>query len=183
MATSTRALMIAFIAVVGAFIGSTFWVQRVGEGIDADTVLISRAVAPGIEVLSDVRPELRDLETNVVRFPRGRASERQVANSRARLDALLAHFLSLPTDRTEAELFSKMQGAIRAFDEASERAMEQARGGKQRSMVEQNLLPLADNASEQIKALISYEARAVEDAAVRIEKERTRANRLALERD
>src|ERR1700719_4400785 len=90
MGTSTRALLVAFLAVVAAFIGSTIWAQRAARGIDADTLLISRHAAPAIEVLSSARVELRELETLAARSVEGQATRAEVAESRRRLDDLLA---------------------------------------------------------------------------------------------
>jgi len=184
MATSTRALLISFFAVVGAFIGSTIWAQRLARGIDADTLFISRGAAPGIELLSNVRAEMRELETQVIRFTDGRGSERLVASTRGRLDSLLGQFRTLPADANAPALFEKMQTALRAFDEAAERTMEKARSGQHaRETVEAELRPMGDAASEAIKALIAYDAGAVEAAARRIETERRRADRIAYELD
>src|SRR5512140_1142371 len=98
MATSTRALVVAFLAVVAAFVASTFWVQVQAEGIDADTLLISRDAAPGGQVISDLRAELRDLEARVNRGVAGRDhSMDEIADSRRRVDELLGRALALPT--------------------------------------------------------------------------------------
>ncbi|HUJ28316.1 MAG TPA: HAMP domain-containing sensor histidine kinase [Myxococcales bacterium] len=182
MATSTRALLIAFLAVVGAFISSTLWVQHAARSIDADTVMISRDAAPGIELLSDARAELRDLETRVIRFTRGRATAQEVSASRSRLDSVLGRFLTLPTDAQEAALFSHMQASIRAFDEAGERAMERSRHWP-REVEPVELQTLGDQAGQAIKDLIAYDAHSVENAADQIERARVRADRVAYELD
>ena len=54
--------MAAFLAVIAAFTASTVWVGRSARSIDADALLISRDAAPGIEVLSNLRAEMRTLE-------------------------------------------------------------------------------------------------------------------------
>ena len=45
------------------------------------------------------------------------------------MDVLLEQAVALPTDAPEAVLLGKLHSAVRAFDEAAERALEQARGG------------------------------------------------------
>src|SRR5207302_11259454 len=67
MGTSTRILAVAFVAVVAAFIGSTILVQRESRVIDADATLISRDAAPGIQVISNLRVELREMQTRALR--------------------------------------------------------------------------------------------------------------------
>src|SRR4051812_29952158 len=119
-----RRLFVAFLAVVAAFIGSTVRTQREAARIDADALFISRDAAPGIQYISDARAELRVLETDVVRN-----DAEAVAQSRRRLDELLAKALALPTDPTEAALFARMQAEIRALDRTVERALEEARLG------------------------------------------------------
>src|SRR3954466_7925578 len=120
MATSARALVVAFLAVVAAFVGSTWWVQLQARDIDADTLLISRDAAPGVEVISDLRSELRELQGRVIRRIIGRQrSADEVAESRRRVDDLLARAMALPTDREETRLFVHLQSSIRAFDEAA----------------------------------------------------------------
>src|SRR3954469_672319 len=102
MATSSRALLVAFFAVVAAFIGSTILAQRAAQTIDEEAVFISRDAAPGIATLSDLRAELRSLEAGVAsavetRDPSG------VTQSRARIDRLMAQALALPNTRFEVE--------------------------------------------------------------------------------
>src|SRR4051812_42679986 len=117
MAASTRALLVAFFAVVVAFIGSTIWAQRAARGIDADTLLISRDAAPGIEVMSDLRAELRNLEIETLRgVDVGDAG--RVSVVRTRLDALVARAVALPNDPQEATMLGRLQAEMRAFDEA-----------------------------------------------------------------
>ena len=67
MTTSLRVLAVAFVAVVVAFIGASVLVQRSARVIDADALRISRDAAPGIQVVSDLRSELRELQTQVMR--------------------------------------------------------------------------------------------------------------------
>src|SRR5947199_1771209 len=182
MRNSTGVLLAAFLAVVVAFIGSTIGAQRATRGIDEDAVMISRDAAPGIETLSDLRAELREMESMVIRSVSGRQPEDRVAGSRARVDALLAKALALPIDAAEASLFGKLQVELRAFDEAAERALEQARGGQRvqaRATIESELRPLSDRVGSAAKDLVEYDARMAQEAAERIERARIRSNRLA----
>src|SRR4051812_50135151 len=131
MATSTRALVVAFLAVVAAFVGSTWWVQLQARDIDADTLLISRDAAPGVEVISDLRSELRELQGRVIRGIIGRQrSADEVAESRRRGGDLLARALALPPDRGETPPLVPLPSRIPALDPAARRAPEQARGGE-----------------------------------------------------
>jgi signal transduction histidine kinase len=187
MATSTRALVAAFLAVVAAFVGSTFWVQVQAEGIDADTLLISRDAAPGVQVISDLRTELRELEARIVRGVAGHArATGEIAESRKRVDDLLGRALELPTSPEEAALFARLQSDIRAFDEASERALEQARGGqlaKAQATVDADVRPAADIAGTAARQLVEYNARDAEQAARRIETARNKGRRIAWQLD
>src|SRR3954468_13647452 len=91
MTASTRVLAVAFVAVVGAFIGSTVLVQRSARVIEIDAAAISRDAAPSVQVLSDLRAEIRELQTRVMRAVAGREglpSPPEVAQSRRRVDEL-----------------------------------------------------------------------------------------------
>lgn len=187
MATSTRALVAAFLAVVAAFVGSTFWVQVQAEGIDADTLLITRDAAPGVQVISDLRAELRELEARVIRGVAGHARfNDEIAQSRKRVDDLLGRALELPTSPEEAALFARLHSDIRSFDEAAERALEQARGGqraKAQATVDADVRPAADATGVAARELVEYNARATEQAAHRIEAARMQGRRIAWELD
>ncbi|HET9752320.1 MAG TPA: MCP four helix bundle domain-containing protein, partial [Myxococcales bacterium] len=187
MATSTRALVVAFLAVVAAFVGSTYWVQVQAQGIDADTLLISRDAAPGVQVISDLRAELRELEARVIRGVAGHShAGDEIAESRKRVDDLLARALELPTAPEEAALFARLHRNIRAFDEVAERALEQARGGqpgKAQATVDADLRPAADLAGAAARELVEYNARDAEQAARRIEAARLQGRRIAWELD
>src|SRR3954471_15079152 len=89
MGTSTRWLAVSFLAVVATFIGSTVLVQHQAREIDAEAALISRDAAPGIQVISDLRGELREMQSHVVRAVLGRRSPDDVGASRQRVDRLL----------------------------------------------------------------------------------------------
>ncbi|HEY6909198.1 MAG TPA: ATP-binding protein [Myxococcales bacterium] len=187
MATSTRALVVAFLAVVVAFVASTFWVQVQAQGIDADTLLISRDAAPGVQVISDLRAELRELEARVIRGISGHnRSPDDIAESRRRMDELLARALELPTSPEEAALFGRLHSDIRSFDEAAERALEQARSGhaaRAQLTVDNDVRPAADAAGAAARELVEYDARATEQAAHRIEAARLQGRRIAWELD
>ena len=129
MGTSTRILVVAFVAVVAAFIGSTVLVQHQAREIDAYAAQITRDAAPSIQVISDLRTEVRELQSHVARTVDAGAPAAEVEQSRRRVDALLEQAVSLPTDATAAVLLGKLHSAVRAFDESAERALEQARSG------------------------------------------------------
>jgi signal transduction histidine kinase len=186
MGTSTRILAVAFVAVVAAFIGATILVQRESRVIDADAVLISRDAAPGIHVISDLRVELREMQTRVLRFVESGAPGADVADSRRRLDDLLEQAVALPADAREALLLGKLHSAVRAFDEATERALEQAHGGHREEAirtVRNDVWRLADIAGSAANDLVQHDVRAAEGAAQRIEAARSRGNRIAWQLD
>ena len=185
MASSSRTLLIAFFAVVAAFFGSTIWAQRAARGIDADTLMISREAAPAIQALSDLRAELRTLELEAIRSLDTRDGDR-VTHARNRIDALLATALVLPNDDLEKAGLGKLQADLRAFDEAAERAMVQARAGELEAAHDTlsfEARPRGDAAAAMAKDLVDYDARLAEAAAVRIERARNRANRFAYQLD
>ena len=186
MGTSTRILAVAFVAVVAAFIGSTILVQRESRVIDADATLISRDAAPGIQVISNLRVELREMQTRALRVIESGAPGAEVADSRRRLDQLLEQAVGLPTDAHEALLLGKLHSAVRAFDEATERALEQARGGHREEAartVRGDVWRLADVAGAAANELVLYDVKAAESAAQRIEAARRRGNRTAWQLD
>jgi signal transduction histidine kinase len=186
MGTSTRILAVAFVAVVAAFIGSTVLVQRESRVIDADATLISRDAAPGIQVISNLRVELREMQTRVLRVIESGSPGAEVADSRRRLDQLLERAVGLPTDTHEALLLGKLHSAVRAFDEATERALEQARGGHREEAVRtvrEEVWRLADVAGAAANELVLYDVKAAESAAQRIEVARRRGNRTAWQLD
>jgi signal transduction histidine kinase len=177
MATSSRALLVAFLAVVAAFIAATVWAQHAARGIDVDALLISREAAPGIEALSSLRAELRSLELQAIQALDTR-DDSSVSKARATVDALIGRALALPGDPYE-----KNQ---RAFDEAAERAMAEARAGRAhaaRDTLLRKARPQGDAAVAIAQDLVDYDARVAEKAARHIEEERTRANRVAYKLD
>src|SRR5262249_39367908 len=140
MTTSTRVIAAALVAIVTAFIGSTILVQRSAKVIDEYSLRISRDAAPGIQVVSDLRAELRELYARVFRTVEGRGSAEAggdegggwgggTAGGGGRGDGGGERGAAPPADPPEAVLLGKLHSAIRAFDEASERALEQARVG------------------------------------------------------
>jgi signal transduction histidine kinase len=187
MSTSTRALAAAFVAVVAAFIGSTVLVHRFTRVIDADAVLISRDAAPGIQLVSDLRTELRELQAHVTAtVENGDIAPDEVRGSRQRLDQLLERTVALPADPPEAVLLGKLHSAIRGFDEAAERALEQARGGyldQAHKTVRTEVRSRGDLAAAAAHELLSYNVGAAERAAQRIEAARARGNRFAWQLD
>jgi len=186
MGTSTRILAVAFVAVAAAFIGSTILVQRESRVIDADALLISRDAAPGIQVISDLRVEVREMQARLLRVIESGASSGDVADSRRRLDHLLEQAVALPTDASEALLLGKLHSAVRTFDEATERALEQARGGHREEAVRtvrNDVWRLADTAGTAANDLVLYDVSAAESAAQRIESARQHGNRIAWQLD
>jgi signal transduction histidine kinase len=171
--------------VVAAFIGSTVLVQHQAREIDADAVMISRDAAPGIQVISDLRAEVREMQARVFRTVNGFPAS-DIVDSRRRLDELLERAVALPTDAPEAVLLGKLHSAVRAFDEATERALEQARGGY-RDLAQQTarneVWHLADAAGAAAHDLVQYDVEAAEKAAQRIEAARRRGNRTAWQLD
>ena len=185
MGTSTRVLAVAFLGVVAAFIGSTVLVQHQAREIDADAVMISRDAAPGIQVISDLRAEVREMQARVFRTVNGFPAS-DIVDSRRRLDALLERAVALPTDAPEALLLGKLHSAVRAFDEAAERALEQARGGHRdvaQETARNEVFRLADAAGAAANDLVQYDVEAAEKAAQRIEAARRRGNRTAWQLD
>jgi signal transduction histidine kinase len=185
MATSSRALLVAFLAVVAAFIAATVWAQHAARGIDADALLISREAAPGIEALSSLRAELRSLELQTIQALDTR-DDSLVSKARATVDALIGKALALPGDPYEKNQLDLLQADVRAFDEAAERAMAEARAGQAhaaRDTLLRQARPQGDAAVAIAQDLVDYDARVAEKAAMHIEEERTRANRVAYKLD
>jgi signal transduction histidine kinase len=186
MGTSTRILVIAFLAVVVAFIGSTVLVQHQAREIDDEAARIARDIGPGIQVISDLRAEVRELQARVVRSVEVGGSTEDVALARRRVDLLLEEAVALPTDAPEAILLGKLHSAVRAFDEAAERALEQSRGGHGAQAMETlrtDVWRLADFAGAAANDLVQYDVEASETAARRIEQARARGNRIAWQLD
>jgi signal transduction histidine kinase len=187
MTASTRVLAVAFVAVVGAFIGSTILVQRSARVIEVDAAAISRDAAPSVQLISDLRAEIRELQARVGRVASGRATAADdVAESRRMVDKLLERAVALPTDSNEAAMLGKLHSAIRAFDEVAERALEQARGGHAdaaRETVRGELRERSDAAGAAAHELVLYNVQAAERAAQRIETARHKGNRFAWQLD
>ena len=186
MGTSTRILVVAFVAVVAAFIGSTVLVQHQAREIDEYAAQIARDTSPGIQVVSDLRAEVRELQSNVFRTVDTGAGSGDVTLSRRRVDLLLEQAVALPTDPAEAVLLGKLHSAVRAFDESAERALEQARSGHvdaARRTVRGDVGRLAEAAGSAANDLVQYDVQASERAARRIERARSRGNRVAWQLD
>ena len=186
MTTSIRVLFMAFVAIVAAFVGSTILVQRSARVIDGYALQISRDAAPGIQVVSDLRAELRELYARVFRTVEGRGTAEEISETRRHVDALVEQAVALPADPPEAVLLGKLHSAIRAFDEASERALEQARGGhldQARETLRREVRPRSEAASVVAHELVTYNVTAAESAAQAVERARARGNRIAWQLD
>lgn len=186
MGTSTRILVVAFVAVVAAFIGSTLLVQHQAQTIDEEAARISRDIGPGIQVVSDLRAEVREVEETVSRAVETGGLSDEVAQARRRVDVLLEQALALPTDGPEAVLLAKLHGAVRTFNEASERALEQSRGGfsaEARRTVHSEVWRLADAAGSAANDLVQYDVSQSEATAGHIEAALARGNRIAWQLD
>jgi signal transduction histidine kinase len=186
MTATTRVLALAFVAIVTAFIGSTVLVQRSARAIDFHALRISRDAAPGIQVVSDLRAELRELYARVFRTVEGRGSPEEIAETRRRVDTLVEQAVALPADPPEAVLLGKLHSAIRSFDEAVERALEQTRGGhldQARETLRRDVRPRSDAAGIAAHELVTYNVGAAESAAQEVEKARARGNRIAWQLD
>jgi signal transduction histidine kinase len=186
MGTSTRVLIVAFVAVIAASIGSTRFVQHESREIDVDAAQIARDTAPGIQVVSNLRAEMRLLQALVGRTVDTGAGADDVSASRRRIDELLEQAVTLPTDPEEAVLLGKLHSSVRAFDEATERALEQARSGHRETALNTlrtSVASVADTAGGVANDLVQYDVRASEAAARRIEVARSRSNRIAWQLD
>jgi signal transduction histidine kinase len=187
MAPPVRALAVTLLAVIGAFVGSTIWAQQQSHSIDDDALFISTDAAPAVTALSDARGELRDLQSKLIRTVGGRQGPAEdIDGSRARVEALVTIAVKLPNDETETALLGKLQAALRSFDEAGKRALEQSRAGlrnQARDTVDKEVRPAAEEASAVIRTLVDYDAEAVRKAAVHIRQARARADRFAYELD
>jgi signal transduction histidine kinase len=187
MAPPVRALAVALFLVIGAFVGSTLWSQRASRGIDEDALFISRDAAPGASLVSRARADMRDLQAEVARTVAGRPVDPKLIDDlRARRDDAMAKAIALPTDQREAELFVVLRSALRNFDAASKRTLDQYRAGQRqqaRDTVEHDLRPAAEEASQAASALVQYDTEAAARAAERIEVARVQADRFAYELD
>lgn len=185
MVASTRALLAAFLAVIALFFGSTVLVSHAARTIDQEALFISRDASPAIEVLSNLRADMRHLEVEVVRATDTGDGSR-VEDARRRIDALVSEALMLHGDAEQRRLLGKLQAHLRAYDETAERALQQARSrdaSAARATLRFEARPSSDAAVEIARQLVDYEAQAAREAAIRIEQQHTRAARLAFELD
>jgi signal transduction histidine kinase len=175
------------LAVIGGFVGSTIWTQQQSHSIDDDATFISTDAAPAVTFISDARGELRDLQSKIVRTVAGRQGPAEdLEGSRARLQKLIDQATALHNDQTETALFIKLHAALRSFDEAGKRALEQAKAGQRtqaRDTVDKELRPAADEANQTARALVDYDAEEVRKRAEHIRSARTGADRFAYQLD
>jgi signal transduction histidine kinase len=183
------ALLVAFAAVVVAFVGSTILAQRASREVRDLSLSISRDAAPGFSTMSSIRAELRRLQALVQQRAAGAPREtlgEQIDDARRRLDEALLRYQSLPTSAEEVTLLRMLQTEVRAFDEAAERTLEHARAGRfaeaQHSAVA-DLLPLADGTAATAQLALDLNAREAEEAAAKIEQVHQRAERFAMQLD
>jgi signal transduction histidine kinase len=183
MTTSIRVLAAAFVAVVAAYFAAMLLVQRSVRVIDTDAARISRDAGPDIRVISDLRAELREMHARVIEAIEGDDEARhEVMDSRRRVDDLFTQASALPADEREAALLAKLQSALRAFNQAAERALEQGGGGhrdRARKIARGELRSVGDSASLVAKDLVAYNVVVAESAAQRIEAVRARGSRIA----
>ncbi|HEY2029712.1 MAG TPA: ATP-binding protein [Myxococcales bacterium] len=182
-----RALAVALLLVIGAFVGATIWSQRASHSIDDDALFISRDAAPGAAFVSNFRADMRDLQAQVARIVAGRPGDlKQIDLLKNRRDDSLAQALALPKDEHESDLFVELRASLRGFDEAVKRALDEVHAGhlqQARDTMEHDIRPLADEVSVAATELVQYDTKSAADAAVRIETARRRADLFAYELD
>jgi signal transduction histidine kinase len=187
MAPPGRALAVALLLVIGAFVGATIWSQRASHSIDEDALFISRDAAPGAAFVSNFRAEMRDLQGEVARVVAGRPADLQrIELFRTRRDTSLAEALALPKDAHESDLFVELRASLRGFDEAVKHALDAVHAGhmqQARDVMEHEIRPLADEVSVAASGLVQYDTRSAGDAAIRNEQARRRADLFAYELD
>src|SRR5438445_10349719 len=170
-------LLVAFAAVVFAFVGSTVLSQRAARQVGQLALTISRDAAPGVESMSALRAELRRIQALVDQhaIEAGRVTAKpttDVADSRRRIDESLARFVALPATPEERRLLGDLQAAVRSFDEATERALEQLRSGASEApmrTLSREVHPLADEAAAITGRLIDLHAQQAQEAAEEME--------------
>jgi len=187
MALPGRALAVALLLVIGAFVGATIWSQRASHSIDDDALFISRDAAPGAALVSNFRADMRDLQSEVARIVAGRPGDlERIESLRARRDDSLAKALTLPKDEHETDLFVELRASLRGFDAAVNRALDEVHAGhaqQARDTLEHDIRPLADEVSTAAADLVQYDSKSAADAAVRIETARRRADLFAYQLD
>jgi signal transduction histidine kinase len=182
-------LALAFVAVAAAFVGSTVVAQRSAREVGVLAASIARDAAPGLASMSNVRSEVRRLQelvTRVAVLGVAPGYKAEIDETRRSLDAHLAVFRSLPASGEELQLLSALQTDIRSFDESVERVIAQL-GSRQpekaAATLSREVRPLADEAIAAAGKLVQLDARAAEEAALRIEQVHQRAARMALQMD
>src|SRR5207302_11020517 len=90
---------------------------------------MSRDAAADSRAVSDLRAELREMHARVIEAIEGDDEALdEVADTGRRIDNLIAQAAALPTDEREAAPLGKLRSALRAFEQAAQRALEQAGG-------------------------------------------------------
>jgi len=181
-------LLAAFAAVVVAFIGSTLLSQRAAREVGQLALNISRDAAPGVESMAALRAELRRIQALVEQQAMevgagARTPTTGVDEARRRVDESLARFAALPPAPEETRLLRDLQAAVRSFDEAAERVLEQSRSGAADAAMRtlsREVHPLADEAATIAGRLIDFNAQQAQKTAEEIEVVHARAGRLAL---
>ncbi len=182
-------LALAFVAVAAAFVVSTMVAQRASREVGGLAASIARDAAPGLASMSNVRGEVRRLQELVTRLAvlgAAPGDKAEVDETRQDLDRQLADFRALPASGEELKLLNELQTNIRSFDESVERVIAQL-GSRQpenaAATLAREVRPLADEAIATAGKLVQLDARAAEEAALRIEQVHRRADRMALQMD
>ncbi|HEX4458089.1 MAG TPA: ATP-binding protein [Polyangia bacterium] len=174
-------LIISFVLAIVCFCGSTIYSSWISRALDDEALAIAASAVPAIEHLSNVRAELRRLDTAVLRYEAhaGAPERGEVLEARAQLDEAFERYLSLPSRfGDEQTLWAELHHRLAEVDRIVAAKLEDVDNGTNR--YDDKVKLATDAAAEPIRRIIDFNAQKARDLALRMEHGRRRNVRVAL---
>jgi len=180
-------LLVVTVAIVGFFVASTVYSQRMAARLDEDAASIAINASPSIEALSAARGDVLRAEVAVARAieaaPGADASERAATEDALRqMRAHQTKYLRLPFYPGERANWEEVDAATRAFQREISicfAALEKGRLEEARAILTTKLRPATERLDNGLAYLVDFHAAQQHRMGFEIQKVRRRAARIA----
>ncbi len=179
----TLRLLLAFIAVAVAFVGSSLYSNWLTLKIEGESQSQMTNALPSIDYLTKAADQLRDLEAATDDYadlpPQERAPARLDLQRRWKLiDAELTGYLKLPSFADERQQYAEIPPALRALDESVQQLFLDVESGdreRARTTADDVVRVRANGAAQSLRRLVRLNAVEAYQSSLRIQDTRRRA--------
>jgi signal transduction histidine kinase len=186
--TTTRAVLLAFVAVVVSFLASNAYTEVQAAKIDAAAMSIAENAAPSVKHLAATRAEIRGLQALVGDYVNDAVlghpgDPGRIAEARAELSRDIEAYLMLPVYSDERELWQKVSAELADLDRLADRVLSLVSSdhATEANDLDDHALRAAFNrTSDAVTASIDFNAQQTQRLARTIEEQRDRTRGIVL---